>query len=163
MIWRFRHTPHAIRTQQGMTLLELLVVLAIVSLALIVVAPNLSGSSDRASLERTARQIASNLRHTRATSIRRNESLAFTLNLAEKSFTAGAGTSETSYPNDIEIRAVVARGETLDDAKPAIRFWPDGSSTGGEIELSRNGRTFQVQVDWLTGSVDFSRLDDETG
>jgi hypothetical protein len=34
-----------------------------------------------------------------------------------------------------------------------IRFFPDGSSTGGRIGLSRNDRRAAVAVDWLTGLV----------
>jgi len=34
-----------------------------------------------------------------------------------------------------------------------IRFFPDGSSTGGNIELSRKHREVRIDVDWLTGTV----------
>ena len=40
----------------------------------------------------------------------------------------------------------------------AIRFYPDGSSSGGSIELGAEGVGFQVTVDWLTGGVDVARL-----
>ena len=35
----------------------------------------------------------------------------------------------------------------------AIRFFPDGSSTGGEIMLAGAAGTFFVRVDWLTGRI----------
>jgi len=35
----------------------------------------------------------------------------------------------------------------------AIRFYPDGSSTGGSIDLSVNGEGYRIKVDWLTGGV----------
>jgi general secretion pathway protein H len=34
-----------------------------------------------------------------------------------------------------------------------IRFFPDGSSTGGEITLAGGNAHRYVQVDWLTGRV----------
>ncbi len=35
----------------------------------------------------------------------------------------------------------------------AIRFYPDGSSTGGRITVASGERKFLVDVDWLTGRV----------
>ena len=35
----------------------------------------------------------------------------------------------------------------------AIRFFPDGSSTGGVVELTQGSRTYHVAVDWLSGRV----------
>ncbi len=34
-----------------------------------------------------------------------------------------------------------------------IAFLPDGSSSGGRVELAANARRMQVGVDWLTGRV----------
>ena len=39
------------------------------------------------------------------------------------------------------------------DKRGAIRFYPDGSSTGGRITVSSGERKFLVDVDWLTGRV----------
>lgn len=35
----------------------------------------------------------------------------------------------------------------------AIHFFPDGSSSGGSIKLSAAGRSYVIEVDWLTGKV----------
>ena len=37
-----------------------------------------------------------------------------------------------------------------------IRFFPDGTSTGGGIEIVRKNRRFLITVDWLTGRVAIS-------
>ncbi|TCV91049.1 hypothetical protein EC912_1171, partial [Luteibacter rhizovicinus] len=34
-----------------------------------------------------------------------------------------------------------------------IRFFPDGSSTGGRVTLGRGTREWHVNVGWLTGAV----------
>jgi general secretion pathway protein H len=44
-------------------------------------------------------------------------------------------------------------GEQQGPGGGAIRFNPDGSSTGGRISLSDGGRRIAVGVDWLTGRV----------
>ena len=38
-------------------------------------------------------------------------------------------------------------------ARGGIRFFPDGSSTGGRVTLSHGSRQYFVDVDWLTGRV----------
>ena len=40
-----------------------------------------------------------------------------------------------------------------DDKVGAIRFYPDGSSTGGRITVASGERKYLVDVDWLTGRV----------
>ncbi len=44
-------------------------------------------------------------------------------------------------------------GEARKGAAPAIRFDPDGSSTGGRIDLVEGKRKLEIGVDWLTGRV----------
>jgi general secretion pathway protein H len=34
-----------------------------------------------------------------------------------------------------------------------FRFFPDGSSTGGDVTLSLHGKQTRLCVDWLTGGV----------
>ena len=46
-----------------------------------------------------------------------------------------------------------ARSEQLSEKGGAIRFFPDGSSTGGRITLSIDSMRYLVNVDWLTGRV----------
>ena len=40
------------------------------------------------------------------------------------------------------------------DGTARIRFFPDGSSTGGRITLESGRRQWHVNVSWLTGAVD---------
>jgi general secretion pathway protein H len=46
-----------------------------------------------------------------------------------------------------------AREDQPDGHTGRIRFFPDGSSTGGHIVLQRGARRWQVNVAWLTGAV----------
>jgi len=40
----------------------------------------------------------------------------------------------------------------------AIRFFPDGSATGGRISLGTQDAGWRVDVRWLTGEVSVARL-----
>ena len=49
--------------------------------------------------------------------------------------------------------AVITTADSSAGAQAAISFLPDGSSTGGRVELSVGGRRVRVDVEWLTGRV----------
>jgi hypothetical protein len=43
--------------------------------------------------------------------------------------------------------------DTLEPGRGIIRFFADGSSTGGVVRLVRGERRADVAIDWLTGRV----------
>jgi general secretion pathway protein H len=51
------------------------------------------------------------------------------------------------------ISLVTARSELDTDRVGKIRFFPDGTSTGGRITLARGERKYGVDINWLTGQV----------
>jgi hypothetical protein len=51
------------------------------------------------------------------------------------------------------MKLIVDRRD-IDDQRGTILFYPDGSSSGGEIKLSRNGRVMQVTTSWLNGHIE---------
>ena len=60
-------------------------------------------------------------------------------------------------PEEADVLVNTTEREVRGDLA-AIRFYPDGSSSGGSIELGAEGVVFQVTVDWLTGAVAVARL-----
>jgi general secretion pathway protein H len=52
-----------------------------------------------------------------------------------------------------EITFQTARSEAMSEKIGQIRFFPDGSATGGRIGLALDGQRVEVAVDWLTGLV----------
>ena len=58
-----------------------------------------------------------------------------------------------SLPRELELKLYTAQQEVASERKGAIRFYPDGSSTGGRITVASGERKFLVDVDWLTGRV----------
>ncbi len=135
----------------GFTLLELLVVLTLLGLLLLVVPPAITSGSG-IGLKAAARDVAAGLRRAQGRAIVENREVAFVLDLNAHRFRIdGSGTHP--LPDDIELRLYTAQAELIDAATGAIRFYPDGSSTGGEITLSSESRAFHVGVDWLTGRI----------
>ena len=39
------------------------------------------------------------------------------------------------------------------DRRGRIVFYPDGSSSGGKLRLTRNGRSLEITTAWLNGYV----------
>lgn len=116
-------------------MLELLVVLLIAASAVALVMPQLPGARLPILLKGGARELAAALRASRSEAIARQREVAFTLDPA---------TRARLEPLTVEIAG---------GADGAIRFFPDGSSSGGRIVLAAAGRTASVEVHWLTGKV----------
>ena len=60
---------------------------------------------------------------------------------------------EIALPESMALKLYTAQSELLDSATGGIRFFPDGSSTGGAITVSGPKLAYRVNVDWLTGTV----------
>jgi len=92
------------------------------------------------------------LRHARTEAVMRNVSTQFTLDLAHRSYRSG-DVRPDALPPDVSLALLARTDETPGSLAGRIRFYPDGSSSGGRIAVSGNGRTWWVGVDWLSGRV----------
>lgn len=137
----------------GFTLLELLVVLAIATLLLAITPPLLTAAIPGAELKASARRVASGLRLAREEAIRSGRDVAFTLDLETRTFEVDDRFRKEKLPGDLELKLEAAETEMLDDYRGAVRFYPDGSSTGGRVILALEDRGYQVGVQWLTGRI----------
>jgi general secretion pathway protein H len=137
--------------QSGFTLLELLVVLVIAAAGYALVVRFTAGGVSGAELKSAARAVASGLRDARGTAIARQEPAALVLDLERRAFEVDG--RSRALPERLELKLYTARSEIVDDRRGAIRFYPDGSSTGGRVTVASGERSFLVDVDWLTGRV----------
>jgi general secretion pathway protein H len=146
--------------QRGFTLVEMLAILAVLALVAAVSTPLLRPPPDGLVLQRAAREMTAALRGTRARAILRNEETDFVIDLARNVYFA-SGLSETRLPADATLTLVVAKlersaAEAARDARQAVRFYPDGTSSGAEIELKLRRAGAAVKVNWLTGQASAS-------
>jgi general secretion pathway protein H len=68
-----------------------------------------------------------------------------------RSFRIGAAAPQ-ALAGDVTLRVSTVAGDVAGQ-RAAITFTPDGSSSGGRIDLATGQRTVGVAVDWLTGRV----------
>ena len=141
----------------GFTLLELIVVLFIVVLGFSVVGINLSSGNDSTQLKVAARDIVSALRYARGQALLSHQETTVTLDLAENSYTVSGRDKVYIIPKTIDVTVVTAQSELTGKGLGNIRFFADGSSTGGRITLERGKAAWQIDINWLTGQIE---LDD---
>lgn len=139
--------------QHGFTLLELLVVLVIAVLLVAVVPPLISGMSGATELRGAARQLAAGLRFARNEAVTRQREAVLTLDLSKHRFAVSGDPREIALPESLSLHLYTAQSELLDQATGNIRFFPDGSSTGGAVTVSGPKLAYRVNVDWLTGAI----------
>jgi general secretion pathway protein H len=156
MTWSGERQPRAMSAighpQTGFTLIELIVVVAILGLALTLIVgykpPWSSGLGTRAA----AGQLASALRLARSEAIARDSPVSVTIDLAAHRYRVGQE-PDRRLPPALTIELLTVAGERRTAVESAIRFNPDGSSTGGRVTIGDAVRKFAVGVDWLTGRV----------
>lgn len=138
--------------QAGYTLIELLVVLAILALVGVLVMGIPTRRDPGIALDIAAGEIKDGLRLTRDRAMLANRDAAFTLDLQGRSYVID-DQRPVQLPKVAALALYTARSELLAATRGSIRFFPDGSSTGGRIRLGDDHRRLDVQVEWLTGRV----------
>lgn len=139
--------------QRGFTLVELLVVLAVLALLTAAVPVVFERGRDSAQYRSALRAMMADLRQARQQAQAMGQPVAFVLDLQARQFSVGAGRKQ-AVPAHVDVRATV--GDQLVDADRAVTilFLPSGGSTGGSIELLQaSGRGTRLRVDWLTGQT----------
>ena len=138
---------------RGFTLLEIIVVLAIGVAALAMIAGMVFRGPSTSDLKAAARTLASGLRQAQTTAMVTRRDALLTLDLEAREYYLPNDSQPHKLPDNLELKLFTAQSEAVSEKKGAIRFYPDGSSTGGRITVQSGERKFLVDVDWLTGRV----------
>jgi len=138
---------------RGYTLLELLVVFTVMGLVLASVPMIVASARPGPTARVAAEELAAALRLTRGQAIGLYAPAVLLLDVERRAY-RGADGREHALAEELDLNFVTARSELAGDTAGQIRFFPDGSATGGRITVTDGGRSYVVTVDWLTGAVD---------
>lgn len=147
-----RQPPPGDRQDAGFTLLEVVAVLVIAALVMsAVLFANRSGSGS-ARLKAVSAAVASGLRHSRGRAIKTGREIVAKINTSNGQIQWGTERRTLSLDAGVRIKVISAESERTKRIA-GIRFFPNGSSTGGRLQLTSSGLRFDVIVNWLTGHV----------
>lgn len=141
-------TPH----QAGFTLLEMIIVVAVLGLALGMVVTRGPMRSPRLEMQAAVNGVAQGLRLARSRAIATNRPVRFAVDIPQHSFRVENETPIV-LPPSVSIAMTTLADDPRGSRLAAIRFNGDGSATGAHIELADGQRIAQVNVEWLTGRV----------
>ncbi len=152
-------SPRSASVQGGFTLVELLVVLVIATLVLALVGTSISRSISGAEMRVAARKMTAALRYTRTRAILDKQEEVFLVDTENRKYMAPKR-PEVVLPEGMKVALTTARSELTEESVGGIRFYPDGGSTGGFVELETNGRIYRINVAWLTGEASLQPPED---
>ena len=142
------------RGSAGFTLVELLVVMVIALLAAALVASHLPLALSGVRLDGASREVAGALRAARGLSVFSNRPVAFIFDPDAGAYRYGDQRGTIGAAEDVRF-SIHGTGppRAASERTSVIRFFPDGTSTGGRVALSQGTRTRTVRVEPLSGQV----------
>jgi general secretion pathway protein H len=93
------------------------------------------------------------LHKTRREALRSKLERIFTVDVQTRVLREVAGSKLLQLDPALELRLVTASSEVIDERSGRIRFLPDGTSTGGRIQVQHDRERATVTVDRSTGGV----------
>ena len=143
------------RRARGFTLLELVVALAVIAAIYALVFPALVPKTGRAQLEAVTMNVAGLLKSDRNASLRQRREVVTQFDVRRNEVRSGATERFVRLPADISLDLLTS-AEGFSPASPTgVRFYSDGSSSGGALLLTRGGASYEIRVNWFTGAVSF--------
>lgn len=136
----------------GFTLFEMLAVILLIGIVASAVSVSVSQGLASARVSAASGELAAALRWTRAQAIVRGQEMTLDVDTANDTYRV-PGKNEVRLPQGMKLGLTSAKEDQLNEHTGRIRFFPDGSSTGGRVTLQREKREWHINVAWLTGAV----------
>ena len=139
---------------KGFTLIELTIVLIIMVAGFAVIGSNISSGNQSAQLKAVTRDMMSAFRYARGQALISRKEVAVAIDLSENSYKITSRDKVYHFSSEIDLTLVIAQDEFKEDEVGHIRFYADGSSSGGRVTMEWGNLKKIVDVNWLTGKVE---------
>ncbi|BBD40256.1 type II secretion system protein GspH [Aminobacter sp. Y103A] len=136
--------------EEGFTLVELLVALAIVALVAALAFPSIQASSRSQNAETISREIVSRLRVSRTMAIARASPQSIVIAPGARQIRF-PDSSLLSIPQEVELTIVTGQETVRAESEAVLAFLPNGSATGADLFLKDAASEVKIEVNWLTG------------
>ena len=147
----------ASQASRGFTLLELLVVLVVASIAASVVGVGGQSFMERSRYHQTVRDIANQLQQARALSVREGRSVVVTYQPEVRKLLID-GRLYLDIPSALQVQCDAlergSTGVTSGMGVPVFVFNLDGGARGGRLAVLRGGQGVAFRGNWLLGTVE---------
>src|SRR5580692_9533877 len=142
------------RSEPGFTLVELMIVLAIMAAATTLFMTYVNTGTNGGQLRAATSEMAGALGETRSLAIAGNRITTLVIDGGARSYRDPRREHRVSDKVRVAFRSLAPLPG--DERGGAVYFFPDGSSSGGEIDFAAGPAGAAVRVDWFTGraSVD---------
>ena len=127
--------------------------MVIMAMAYTLAGPMVSAGVSGTELKASARQLAAGLRKARSEAVSRRRETVLKIDVEGHQFQLSGDPRTYALPKAVAIKLFTAQSELVSGTTGAIRFFPDGGSTGGRITVSAHERDYDVDINWLTGQV----------
>lgn len=138
----------------GFTLIEILMTLVIAAAITAISATAYSRLSSSAALKATSQDILVTLRRARISAIAKSEEVAFAFDNDRNIYWVIGSQRQRLIDSSLNLKMFSAKGLSAKKNISHIRFAPDGSSSGGEIEITNGKKAYNIAVEWLSGKVE---------
>ena len=147
-------------TSYGFTLLELAIVIAVVGMLLMVTGPSMNSLSQTLEYREAVRELVSANQNARRTARASGSAVDLIIDASQNRFVVTREPEHlepdnfTSLSDDLRIEVVFAQEVGPGNGMAAIRFYPEGGASGGQVLIQRpSGGGVRLTVDWLIGEV----------
>jgi general secretion pathway protein H len=149
--------PRRLAADNGTSLLEVLIVMAILALVAAVALPSLRAPDRAQSLTAVAADITGRLRAARATALAENRDVAFSFDAETRAYAVEGIGPPQQLPPAMDLAITTAREFARDARDARLLFFADGTSSGGTIKLSHAEQSVTISIAWLTSTIAIAR------
>jgi len=156
-----KQTKQRLNTQSGFSLMELMIVMAIIALTSAVIIPRI-GNSDNKLYQAQVRTLLASLNYNRRNAVIRNQ--PHTMKLYP--YTEGDKHQLKLKKGNWQSKGAIIQWQTDKQVvknKPfTIRYFPQGGATGGTIDIQQGRFKAKIYIDGITGKSTLKETADET-